>query len=112
MSQKSKYLIKFAAVVIIGILFLFVDYKENEVELTLHYNNDIVKIKVLESQYKDFKIKSDLNILYFDGEYFFEQPPISKNCNAKIVNTKLIEHPSVSINIIIYWLIIISIILI
>jgi len=74
--------------------FFLIDFKPNEVELSVLYNNDIVTVKVSEKEYQKLKLKSENDILFFDGEYFFDSVPNNKEFKAKIVSTKIIEDTS------------------
>ena len=88
---------KIVNIIVITLLisgFFLIDFKPNEVELSVLYDNNIITVKVTEQEYQKLMLKSENDILFFDGEYFFEYAPNNKQFKAKIIDTKVIEHPS------------------
>jgi hypothetical protein len=60
-------------------LFFCVDAGDYAHVVTVKYNDNLVEYKCKShEEYEHLKLKSDNNVLFFDGEYFFDEAPTHK----------------------------------
>lgn len=93
MNKIQKYIIAIA-VMVIAIMVITHDPLEEYTKVTVKYNDNLVTTSVKKEEWKNIKLKSDNDCLYFDGEYFFDEPPFNKSCKVKILDYEEVNKNS------------------